>query len=170
MLSCTWALSEAAFTFTSCVKPRVCRVYDAREDAATFAGWCPQIPPGSFLGGWFLFPPSGPAFPARITPNEFSLHSMGCYQFMLRSNHLCAPQELCRIYLGSCLVFRGQILSPCWGIKSTWHRVKVDSGMGLAMVQVWGVDSGVDIRWVYSQLRHRVPYTMFFFEFCLREY
>ncbi len=28
-----------------------------------------------------------------------------------------------------------------------------------------GVDSGVDIRWGYSQLRHRVQHTIFFFEF-----
>ncbi len=30
------------------------------------------------------------------------------------------------------------------------------------MVNVFGVDSGVDIWWGYSQLRHRVPYTMVF--------
>ncbi len=31
-----------------------------------------------------------------------------------------------------------------------------------------GVDSGVDISWVYSQLQHSVTYTMFFFGFGLR--
>jgi hypothetical protein len=35
------------------------------------------------------------------------------------------------------------------------------------MVNVFGVDSGVDIRRGYSQLRHRAPYTMFFFGFGL---
>ncbi len=44
------------------------------------------------------------------------------------------------------------ILSPDWGIKSTllWHRVKVDSGIGLpnAHGNCVGVDSGVDVRWV----------------------
>jgi hypothetical protein len=40
-----------------------------------------------------------------------------------------------------------------------WHRVKVDSGKGLpkAHGKCVGVHSGVDIRWDYSQLRHRVP-------------
>ncbi len=45
----------------------------------------------------------------------------------------------------------GQILSP-------WIGDKVGSGIGLPMVCI-GVESGVDIRWGYSQLRHRVPYT-----------
>ncbi len=45
----------------------------------------------------------------------------------------------------------GQILSP-------WKGDKVDSGIGLPMVCI-GVEFGVDIRWGYSQLRHRVPYT-----------
>ncbi len=59
----------------------------------------------------------------------------------------------------------GQIQSPRLGDKVdfAWHRVKVDSGIGLPMVNVSGVDSGVDTRWGYSQLRQRVPYTMFFF-------
>ncbi len=46
---------------------------------------------------------------------------------------------------------------------------KVDSGIGLPNAHgKWvGVDSGVDIRWGYSQLRHRVLYTMFFCGFGL---
>jgi len=32
----------------------------------------------------------------------------------------------------------------------------------------WSRDSGADIGWEYSQLRQRVPYTMFFFGFGLR--
>ncbi len=44
-----------------------------------------------------------------------------------------------------------------------WHRVKVDSGIGSPMVHVLGFD----IRGGYSQLRHRVPYTMFFIGFGL---
>ncbi len=54
--------------------------------------------------------------------------------------------------------FKGQIQSP-------WLGDKVDSGIG--MVTVLGVDSGVDIRGGYSQLRHRVTYTIFFFVFGL---
>ncbi len=53
---------------------------------------------------------------------------------------------------------RGQMQSSQLGIKSRlWHWV--------AHGKCTGVDSGVDIRWGYSQLRHRVPYTMFFFGF-----
>ena len=50
--------------------------------------------------------------------------------------------------------------SLIWGqIQSPWVGDKVDSGIGLPMVNVLRVDSGVDIRWAYSQLRHRVPHT-----------
>ncbi len=36
---------------------------------------------------------------------------------------------------------------PDWGIKSRYgHRLAVDSGIGLPMVHVLGVDAGVDIR------------------------
>ncbi len=54
------------------------------------------------------------------------------------------------------------------GWSRLWHRVKVDSGTGLPAhgTCVW-VDYGVDIRWGYSQLRHRVLYTMFLFGFGL---
>jgi hypothetical protein len=47
---------------------------------------------------------------------------------------------------------------------------KVDSGIGLPSAHgtCVGVDSGVYIRWVYSQLRHRVSFTMFLFGFGLR--
>jgi hypothetical protein len=51
---------------------------------------------------------------------------------------------------------RGQMQSP-------WLGDKVESGIGLPMVHF----AVVDIRWGYSQLRHGVPYTMFFFEFGL---
>ncbi len=44
---------------------------------------------------------------------------------------------------------------------------KVDYGIGAAHGKCFGVDSGVDKRWGYSQLWHRVPYTMFFFWFGL---
>jgi hypothetical protein len=75
----------------------------------------------------------------------------------------------CDIRRESCSVLKGQIQSPCnWGIKSTLtYRVKVDSGIGLPTGECAGVDSGVDIRSGYSQLRHRVTYTMFFFGFGL---
>jgi hypothetical protein len=33
-----------------------------------------------------------------------------------------------------------------WGIKSILAKVKVDSGIGLAMVNVLGIGSGVDVR------------------------
>jgi hypothetical protein len=35
-------------------------------------------------------------------------------------------------------------------------------------ISLAGVNSGVDIRWCYSQLQHRVPCTMFFFGFGLQ--
>jgi hypothetical protein len=52
------------------------------------------------------------------------------------------------------------------GQSRLWHRVKVDSGKGMPKkcpFKCVGVDPGVDIRGGYSQLRHRVPYTMFYF-------
>ncbi len=54
--------------------------------------------------------------------------------------------------------------SLAWGkvdsvIVLLWHRV--------AHGTCAGVDSGVAIRWGYSQLRHRVPYTMFLLWFGL---
>ncbi len=57
---------------------------------------------------------------------------------------------------------------PDWGIKSTLaYRVKVDSGRGLpsAHGKCVGVYAGLGIRcaWGYSQLRHKVPYTRFFY-------
>ncbi len=55
------------------------------------------------------------------------------------------------------------------GLSQLWHRIKVDSDIGLPMVNakcVW-VDSEVDIRWGFSQLRHRVSNTMFFSGFGL---
>ncbi len=60
----------------------------------------------------------------------------------------------------SCMISRGQILS-------LWPGGKVDSGIGFPQCKCVGVDSGVNIRWGYSQLRHWVPYTMFFFGFGL---
>ncbi len=51
-------------------------------------------------------------------------------------------------------------------IVSDWGVI-VDSGIGVATGKCVGVDSGMDIRLVFSQLRHWVPYTMFFFGFCL---
>ncbi len=46
--------------------------------------------------------------------------------------------------------------------------VKVDSGIGMPMHgKCVGVDSGGDIRGGYSHLRHRGPFTMFFFVFGL---
>ncbi len=46
-----------------------------------------------------------------------------------------------------------------WGWSRLWHRV----AHGICV----GVLSGVDIRWGYSERRHRIPYTMFFFGFSL---
>ncbi len=50
-----------------------------------------------------------------------------------------------------------------------WQRVKGDSGCWhrVAHGKCVGVDSGVDMRGGYSQLRQRVRYAMFFFEFGL---
>jgi hypothetical protein len=61
----------------------------------------------------------------------------------------------------------GQIQSP-WLVDKT-NRIKVDPGIGLPNVhgKCFGVDSGMDIRWGYSQRRNRVPLTMFFFGFGL---
>ncbi len=50
-------------------------------------------------------------------------------------------------------------LVPVWRIGRLWHRV----AHGKYVV----VDSGVDLKWGYSQLRHRVLFTMFFFGFGL---
>jgi hypothetical protein len=51
---------------------------------------------------------------------------------------------------------------PDEGYSRLWHRAKVDSGVGLPMVNV--LESTLELTYVYgeSQLRHRVPYTMFF--------
>jgi hypothetical protein len=57
------------------------------------------------------------------------------------------------------LVTRGQIQSHWLGEKSTWHRVSHGKCVR--------VDSRVDKRRGYSQLRHRVPYTEVFFGFSL---
>ncbi len=47
-----------------------------------------------------------------------------------------------------------QILKPN---PKPWLGDKVDSGLGLPQPMLYvGVDSGVDIRWGYSQLLHRV--------------
>jgi hypothetical protein len=35
------------------------------------------------------------------------------------------------------------------GLSRLWHKVKIDSGIGLPMVNVLGVDAGVDIRRCY---------------------
>jgi hypothetical protein len=56
---------------------------------------------------------------------------------------------------------RGQILSP-------WLEDKVDSGIVLPMVHVLESILELTLMWGYSQLRHRVPYTMFLFEYSLR--
>jgi hypothetical protein len=65
----------------------------------------------------------------------------------------------------------GQILSPWLGYKvdsCTQGRVKVYSSIRLPMVHAFvGIDSGVDIRWGFSQLRYKVLYPIFFFEFGL---
>ncbi len=57
---------------------------------------------------------------------------------------------------------RGQILSP-------WLGDKVDSGIGLTVDYgtCVAVGAGVDISRGYSQIRNRVPYTMFSFGFGL---
>ncbi len=52
-------------------------------------------------------------------------------------------------------------------IQIPWRGDKVDSGIRVAHGKCVGLDSGVDIRWGYSELRHRVPYTMVFFGFLL---
>ncbi len=70
------------------------------------------------------------------------------------------------IFFGNC--FLRKILCP-------WVGDKVDSGIGLrsTLTSDWpwypcvGVDSGVDIWWGHNQLWHRVPYTMFLFEYSL---
>ncbi len=45
------------------------------------------------------------------------------------------------------------------GWSRLWHRV--------AHGKCVAVDSGMDVKWGYSQLRNSVPYTMFFFGFSL---
>ncbi len=52
--------------------------------------------------------------------------------------------------------YRSQVLSPWLGDKvNPWHRVVHGKCVR--------VDSGVDMGWSNSQLRHKVPYTMLFF-------
>jgi hypothetical protein len=52
------------------------------------------------------------------------------------------------------------------GSSRLWHRVKVDSGIGLPMVNVLESTLHGVTSWLrYSQLQHRVRYTMFFFGF-----
>ncbi len=54
-------------------------------------------------------------------------------------------------------------------IPRLWLGDKVDSGIGLPMVNVLSrLWSGHEVSlYTYSQLRHRIPYTMFFFGFGL---
>ncbi len=55
--------------------------------------------------------------------------------------------------------FNAEVATMLRLIRSSW-RVKVDSGIGLPMDFLCVVvDSGVDIRWDYVQLRQRVAYT-----------